>query len=167
MNYRWPQRYLRKIGQTRWTEIFPIFRCFCTKNPKAPHTSQDRVIHSRWDNQARRDTNTWTREWPHDEQSRRPTLNEHHGEKFFVKPAPVNISEPPEKKERGKKTHKVDSVFLRNDTVNELHLPEYRAFPAFSRPQEQQLNLLLLCLVVLHCLSTRVPFPNPRENEKA
>lgn len=46
-------------------------------------------------------------------------------------------------------THKAHPVLLRDDAVYELHLSEDGAFPALAGPQEQQLDLLLLRLVVL------------------
>ena len=46
-------------------------------------------------------------------------------------------------------THKADPVLLRDDAVDQLHLPEDSALPALTGPQQQQLDLLLLRFVVL------------------
>lgn len=46
-------------------------------------------------------------------------------------------------------THEASPVLLRDDTVDELHLPEDGALATFARPQQEQLDLFLLCFVVL------------------
>lgn len=46
-------------------------------------------------------------------------------------------------------THEADPVLLRDDPVYQLHLAEDGALSALAGAQQQQLDLLLLCFVVL------------------